>query len=332
MNNPTNTHYPVGMSEPMYSLVAGEGDGAVLGLAAGDTAGGVWNLGYSAITQQATIISYELIANQQIDRIRLIDALLELDGSQDEEPVFRSESREFRAWLDAAGLGSLVPDETPSLDPIGRSAPLGVFYRRRPEDLYQEVVGLNRVLHSDAPSILSGVVIAAAVAASCFGQVGRDLILGVAEAVEPAVNELSTATVGLVNVDLIADATERISALIEFYGIRSAGEALTKVQESDPPGPFDTTLAALLVAAPTAERAHEPVAEAAKLAGSNGGAAVGAILGARVGIRAWPWAFANDTWFAEMGRRLVRGPEEIRDLPIPYAVEQHLISGVRLDG
>jgi hypothetical protein len=81
--------------------------------------------------------------------------------------------------------------------------------------------------------------------------------------------------------------------------------------------------------APTAERSHDPVAEAARLAGSNGGAAAGAILGARVGIRAWPWAFANDTWFAEIGRRLARGPNEVRDLPIPYAVEQHLNSGVR---
>ena len=54
---------------------------------------------------------------------------------------------------------------------------------------------------------------------------------------------------------------------------------------------------------------------------------VGGIVGARVGIRAWPWAFANDTWFAEIGR-LVRaqrspGPAHSR------AVEHHLISGER---
>jgi hypothetical protein len=63
--------------------------------------------------------------------------------------------------------------------------------------------------------------------------------------------------------------------------------------------------------------------------GAPVGAVVGAVVGARVGIRAWPWAIANDTWFAEIGRRLVRGPDEVRDLPIPYAVEHHLMSGGR---
>lgn len=317
------------MSEALFSLVAGEGDGALLGLAAGDTAGGAWELGYSAITEQATVISYELIANGQIDRTRLVEALLELDGSQDEEPVYRSETPEFRAWLDRAAVGSPVPDETPSLDPIGRSAPLGLYYRKEPESLFQEVIGLNRLFHSDAGSILSGVVISAAVAASCFGQVGRDLILGVAEAVVPAIDEISSSSLRLVGVDQIADVGNRIGSLVDAYGIRSAKEAVQFVSSAAEPSPLELTLAALLVAAPTAERQHEPVAEGARIGGSNGGAAAGAILGARVGIRAWPWAFANDTWFAEIGRRLVRGPQEVRDLPIPYAVEQHLISGAR---
>jgi ADP-ribosylglycohydrolase len=319
------------MTEPLFSLVAGEGDGAVLGLAAGDAAGGAWELGYSAITQQVIALSYDLIANGQVDRSRLIDAVLELDGSRDEEPVYRAESREFRSWLDGAGLGSPVPDETPSLDPIGRSAPLGVYYRRDPETLYQEVIGVNRLFHNDAPSVLGGVIEAAAVAASCFGQVGRDLLLGVAESVGSAVEELSSGSGGLVNFDQVADANVRISRLVDNYGVRSGREALEQVTSGDEVGPLDMTLALLLIAAPTAGRSHEPVAEAVRIAGSNGGAAVGAILGARLGIRAWPWVFANDTWFAEIGRRLVRGPSEVRDLPIPYAVEQHLISGVRRD-
>lgn len=319
------------MSEPLFSLVSGEGDGAILGLAAGDTAGAAWDLGYSAVTQQATIISYELIATGQIDRARLVDGLLELDGSRDEEPVFRSESREFRTWLDNAALGSPVPDATPSLDPLGRSAPLGLYYRRDPETLYQEVIGLNRLFHTDASSLLSGVIVAAAVAASCFGQVGRDLILGVAESLTPAIEELRSSSAGLEAVEEIEGTGDRIRGLIDHYGVRTASDAIRLVSGSSEPGPLEISLALLLIAAPTAERSHDPVVEGARLGSSQGGAGVGAIIGARVGILAWPWAFANDTWFAEIGRRLVRGPEEIRDLPIPYAVEQHLISGVRLD-
>jgi hypothetical protein len=84
--------------------------------------------------------------------------------------------------------------------------------------------------------------------------------------------------------------------------------------------------AGLLLSAAVVDRPHIPVEQAAKIGGSSLAAMVGGIVGARVGIRAWPWAFANDTWFAEIGRRLVRGPQEVRDLPIPYAVEHHLIS------
>ncbi len=87
--------------------------------------------------------------------------------------------------------------------------------------------------------------------------------------------------------------------------------------------------AGLLLSAPIVDRPHVPIEQAGKIGGSQLAAMVGGIVGARVGIRAWPWAFANDTWFAEIGRRLVRGPSEVADLPIPYAVEQHLISGER---
>jgi ADP-ribosylglycohydrolase len=319
------------MTEPLFSLVFGEGDGAILGLAAGDTAGGAWELGYSAVTEQATVISYELIANGKLDQETLVERLLELDGAMDEEPVFRAESPEFRAWLDRAVMGTPTPDETPSLDPIGRSAPLGVAHRREPEVLSREVIRLNRLFHTDAGSILSGVAIASAVAASCFGQGGRDLLLGVAQSVQPAMEELGSSSAGLSGVDAIEGFDLAVKRLVEGYGIRGTRDALNFIGAGNSPGPLESILACLLLTAHNTEKPHEPVAESAHIGGSNLGAAAGAILGSRIGIRAWPWAFANDTWFAEIGRRLVRGPQEIRDLPIPYAVEQHLISGARQD-
>lgn len=317
------------MTEPLFSLVFGEGDGAILGLAAGDTAGGAWELGYSAVTEQATVISYELIAHGGLQQQTLIERLLELDGAMDEEAVFRAESPEFRAWLDRAVMGTPTPDETPSLDPVGRSAPLGLTYRKEPENLLREVIELNRLFHTDAGSILGGVAIASAVAASCFGQGGRDLLLGVAQAMEPAIEQLGAHSAGLSGVGAIAGFDGRVRGLVEGYGIRGTRDALNFVGAGHDPSPLESTLACLLLTSHNAEKPHEPVAESARIGGSNLGAAAGAILGARIGIRAWPWAFANDTWFAEIGRRLVRGPQEIRDLPIPYAVEQHLNSGAR---
>jgi ADP-ribosylglycohydrolase len=312
-------------SDALYTVVAGEGDGFLLGLAAGDTAGGAWELGYSAITEQTTLVSYELISFDTLDHDRLVASLLELDGVDDEEPVYRAETPHFRLWLDRARAGSPVPDEEPSLDAAARSAPLGVAFRRRPDDLVAETVRLGRLFHRDAGSVAAGVVSAAAVAASCFAQSGLDLIAGVAETVQLARDELA---VGLAAGDRVARLGDEIRSLLDSVGVTTGDEALAAVG-GDRDDPIQMVLAGILLAAPVAPRHHVAIAEAARLGGSLLGAVVGAVVGARVGIRAWPWAFANDTWFAEIGRRLVRGPREVSDLPIPYAVEQHLMSGGR---
>ena len=313
-------------SGPRFSLVSGEGDGAMLGLAAGDTAGGLWELGYSAITEQATVIAYQLIESDTLDFDALVTALRELDGSDEEEPVYRAESPQFRAWLDRAAAGRPVPEEDPSLDAAPRAVPLGVTHRRHPDRLREQALSLGRLFHVDPQSILSGVVSAGAVAASCFGQSGRDLITGIVEIAEPAAATLEPDPVsGAQPGDLV----EGLRRIARHVGVIDGGEALAVVSDGGDPAPWDLVRAGLLLSAPVVDRSHLPVEQAARLAGSPLAAMVGGIVGARVGIRAWPWAFANDTWFAEIGRRLVRGPNETRDLPIPYAVEHHLISGER---
>ncbi|MGH3650517.1 MAG: ADP-ribosylglycohydrolase family protein [Acidimicrobiia bacterium] len=312
-------------SGALYTVVAGEGDGFLLALAAGDTAGGAWDLGYSATTEQATIIAYELIANREIDTSRLIAAMLEMDGASDEEPVFRAESREFRMWLDRARAGNPTPGEERSLDASARAPVVGVAYRKDPSLLVEKAVEVGRLFHRDAATVAAGVISAAAVAASCFAQSGLDLITGVAETIGLGLKDIS---VGLDRPERLADLPEEIAALLPAVGITSGEEALQRAG-GEAEDPIQMVLAGLLLAAPVAPRHHVPISYAAQIGGSRLGAVVGAIVGARVGIRAWPWAFANDTWFAEIGRRLVRGPDEVRDLPIPYAVEQHLMSGGR---
>jgi hypothetical protein len=311
-------------SDALYTVVAGEGDGFLLGLAAGDTAGGAWELGYSAITEQATVIAYELIANRDVDQDRLVAAMLEMDGLGEDEPVFRAETAEFRMWLDRARAGSPVPGEEPSLDAASRAVVLGVAHRRDPQRLVDEAVSLGRLFHSDAGTVATGVMSAAAVAASCFAQSGLDLVAGVAETVGRAVDAIAP----LESSGRLGTLAEEVAAVLPAVGVETAEDAMDRVG-GDHEDPIQQVLAGILLAAPVAHRHHLPIEQAARIGGSRLGAVVGAIVGARVGIRAWPWAFANDTWFAEIGRRLVRGPDEVRDLPIPYAVEQHLMSGGR---
>ena len=157
--------------QPLFSLVSGEGDGFMLGFAAGDAAGGAWEMGYSAVTEQVTVISYQLIENRHLDPTLLVSRLRELDGAEDEGNVYRSETPHFRAWLDRAAAGSAVPEMEPSTDGIARGVPIGVAFRKEPEKVVEEAVAVGRMFHRDA---------------SCFGQSGRDLISGVAETVVPA--------------------------------------------------------------------------------------------------------------------------------------------------
>lgn len=312
-------------NEALFSVVAGEGDGFMLGLVAGDTAGGAWDLGYSAVTEQATVIAYELITNETPDQNRLVGGMLEMDGGDEEDPVYRAESPEFRAWLDRAREAGASPGSEPSLDAAARALPLGVAFRRDPEKVVSGTIELGKLFHTDEGTIISGIVAAVAVAASCFAQSGLDLIAGVAETVAGAADSITSGLGGGAPVDSLASEVE---ALMPAVGVKTGEEALEAVG-GDGEDPIRAVLAGVLLAAPVVHRHHLPIEQAARIGGSRLGAVVGAIVGARVGIRAWPWAFANDTWFAEIGRRLVRGPDEVRDLPIPYAVEQHLMSGGR---
>jgi hypothetical protein len=185
-------------------------------------------------------------------------------------------------------------------------------------------MALGRVFHLDGGTVVSGLMASAAVAASCFGQSGLDLMAGVGESVSAAQPSIS----GLRGAESLGDLEAKVEGLLPAVGVSSGEEALQRAG-GDRDDPIHLVLAGILLAAPVAHRHHIAIEQAARIGGSRLGSIVGGIVGARVGIRAWPWAFANDTWFAEIGRRLARGPDEVRDLPIPYAVEQHLMSGGR---
>lgn len=323
MTDGSTDRVPTDENAPLFSLVSGEGDGFMLGIAAGDTAGGAWKLGYSAVTEQATIISYHLIERGSIDSERLVVELRELDGAQGAEPVLRAVTPEFRSWLDRAATGRAAPVAARTAENLVRASPVGAAFRRDADSVVERAIEVSRIFTVDAASIIAGVIGAAAVAAAAFGQSGRDLVAGVSEAVVGVAADIGQEAHGAERVDSLEqellDSVERVGTSTA----EEANEALGGV-EGDP---VKLAIAGLLLAAPMGGPPHRAIEEAAKLGGSVLGAFVGAVVGARVGIRAWPWPFANDTWFAEIGRRVVRGPDEVRDLPIPYAVEHHLISG-----
>lgn len=311
-----------GSEDPLFSLVSGEGDGFMLGLAAGDTAGGSWKLGYSAFTEQATVISYHLIENRSILPQALIETLLEMGGSHG-EAVYRAETPEFRAWLERAVRQGPGPIATSTAENLVRACPVGAAFRRDADSVVEAALSLSMVFTTDAASVIAGVMGAAAVAAAAFGQSGRDFVAGVSEAVLGAASDLGE---GLAGLDRLDDLERELHDAIEHVGVETATD-VTRVMGDLDGDELRTAISGLLLAAPLGETPHRPVEQAARLGGSLLAAFVGAVVGARVGIRAWPWPFANDTWFAEIGRRVVRGPDEVRDLPIPYAVEQHLMSG-----
>jgi hypothetical protein len=108
--------------ESRFSLVAGEGDGAMLGLAAGDSAGGLWELGYTAITEQATVIAYELIEHGGLEVDSLVGAMRGGAGVPDGEPSAEG----LAGW---GGRGHTGPGQGAL---SRRGAPRGAGRRRLP--------------------------------------------------------------------------------------------------------------------------------------------------------------------------------------------------------
>ena len=122
-----------------------------------------------------------------------------------------------------------MPEEGASLDSASRAVPIGVARRRDPARLREDAIVLGGLFHDDQMSILAGVVAASAVAASCFGQSGRDLIGGVLEACEPAAAALGPVPA---NDSPLAG----IARLTDHVGVADGEEALLIAAGGGDPG------------------------------------------------------------------------------------------------
>lgn len=313
-------------STPLFSLLNGEGSGAMLAAAAGDVAGGASALGYSAITQQATVLAYHLLRNDGVDRQELIDDWLELAADGDSPNLYRSPSESFSSFLIAARAGEGAATAQPSAEPAARIHPVGVWYRLNPAKLVAAAIATSRITHSDATTVLAAAAIAGGVAASCFAQSGRDLVSAVAEVVDRCLAEMGDDDVSFSRLD---DARVWQRELHQLIQSASTTDVIPSLGGRETQNPGDLVLLGILLAAPVGVEPYRQVEQAASLGGTELAAMVGAMVGSRVGIRSWPWVVPNDTWFAEIGRRLVSGNRETRDIPVPNHVEERLSLGGR---
>lgn len=317
--------------EALQSLVQDEGAGALLSSASGDVAGGLVMGGYSAVTQAATVVAYHVMVNDGVDHARLVRELLVLDGHPPGIRTYRRPSQEFREWLDAAHGGDPIAVPGESSEPATRMVAVGVWFRRRPDKLVSTAIEVGRLTHVDARSVALGVGVAAAVAASSLAMYGADLLFGAAETVESAL-------------DLMGQDEFRFSSLSDARALpdvirsqaRLVGEspeaAVRAFSGDNGPTGLNPALLGIVLGSSLTASPVRLIEVAAMSGGSELGAIAGGIVGARVGLGRWPWRVPNETWFAEIGRRISAGNSEIRDLPVPYAIEERFNLSPEMSG
>lgn len=296
-----------------------------LGAAAGDVAGGADPVGYSAITQVAIAITYHLLRHQTIHREPLMLDLAELDGGVLSSGAYRHPLPGLARWLVSLRGGQPLLSGEVSSEPAGGVAAIGVWFRRDPDQLVQAVIEASLVTDLDAGSAVAAAAVAGAVAGGCFAMSGLDLVRGAAETAERAASVVAATPDRFTGAGLAG----AVPAMLRAHArvVREGPEAIVAVVKAAEVGPLEPVLLGILLGG-----GPEPVAaiEAAAVnGGSLAGSITGAVVGARVGLRRWPWKVPNETWFAELGRRLVDHVSEVRDLPVPFAVEIRMTEAAR---
>lgn len=281
---------------PLFSLSVDGGAGVLIGMAAGDALGDPDSNGrYSAPTQLATVLAYHLLEHGAVEPGPLEVAVRELAGAG----VLRRPDDDLLGRLSGPGSDGCAAATWVT--------PLGLWFRDDPSGLASAAVATADIFGGRAEAALA---VAAAVAASTYGQSGVDLVLGVAETVERASADGA----------LAPDAAVPMVTALRLL----APEA---VRPGPPVGAAGPVLGGIVVGASRAAPGPDLVVEARGLGGLCAAIVAGAVVGARIGLVRWPWLVVNDTWFAEIGRRLAGRLQGVADLPIPRAVEEHLGAG-----
>jgi len=293
------------------------GEGALLGAAAGEMLVSGTRRAYGSTVQQMVFTAYHLLRSQPVERDALAAHLLEFAHPSDGRPsVYRSPSPWLAAFIDEAKLAPPTPMPFLNAGAAIRAVPIGVWFRKRPEELVDGAIEAIHATHTRPESSIVGCVIAGMVAAAGYGQSGRDLVNGAIEVAQRAERALAVTTsipeiLGRAT-DLVADGAKDVSVEVLSWGV----------------GDSEVEVVAMVVALASRalDEASVVVRDAAGVVAHADVVAplVGAVVGARSGLHRWPWPLPNDLWFAELGRRLARGLAVVEDLPDPYAVEEVL--------
>lgn len=305
--------------DPLVSLSAGNGDGSLLGAAAGDVAGRGNSMGYSAVMQQMIVLCYHLMQHEEVSPPQLIEEMAVLGRSTDGPSLYRDPSPAFATWIASAVAGRApVPTHAATAEPAALVVPIGLWYKRDPESLVGAVAKVVAMFTSDPVSLVAAGAVAGGVAASTVAQSGPDLVLAGAE-----IAELMVARFGLEN-GPAKEVSQRLRRAVGLIG-RAPVEVAEALGGGQPTG-ADPALICIVLAAPVVAEQSRLIEGAAAFGGSLLGAMVGAMVGGRVGIRVWPWEIPNDGWFVELGRRLAAGSRDYIGLPIPYDAEEYLMT------
>ncbi|MEX2655825.1 MAG: ADP-ribosylglycohydrolase family protein [Acidimicrobiia bacterium] len=315
-------------NDPLFSLSVDEGAGAMLAAAVGDVAGGADSTSYSAITQAATVLAYHLLSRGLVERDVLARGWVEMAGGEEGRFTYRAPSAAFDEWVRSALRGNPTVSSLPSAEPAARSVPIGVFHRRRPDLLVASAVNASRVTHLDAATVVISAAVAGAVAGSCFVQAGADLVYGAAETADQAVKLIEAEPYRFGDANAAGTVPARLRSLATFVS-REPEEIVAVFRQDGRSQGIDAAVLGIILGANKLADPIKLIEAAAIAAGSEASSVAGGIVGARSGLIRWPWRVHNDTWFAEIGRRLVTGHSEIRDLPIPYAVEERMLMAAR---
>lgn len=315
-----------GGATALQSLLVDEGAGTLLASAAGDIA--ARGRGYSARTQAATVVAYHLLGHSGVDRPALAEELVVLDDEA--EPLYVDPSDEFLSWLRATREGRPAATAVPSAEPATRVVPVGIWFRRDPEAMIGAAIDVARIENLDAATVVTATAVAGAVAASTLVMSGLDLVLAAGEVAHRAAVSVAGEGYRFSRVGLAGSVVEALEGGGELVGL-AAGPAREALESRGVPAPLAPVLAAIIVASAADTDPVLAIEDAAIAAGPDAGVVAGGLIGARVGLRRWPWSVPNETWFAEIGRRLVSQVGGIRDLPVPYAVEQRMKRSPRVD-